>query len=62
MRFAIGATAFLAAAVVRADEESSSSSEVETSTSSAIAKPTFTVRVSLHIDDEALLTSAATAL
>ncbi|KAF2707802.1 calnexin-like protein [Pleomassaria siparia CBS 279.74] len=43
MRFAIGATAFLAAAVVRADEEASSSvPDVESSTSSALVKPTFT--------------------
>ncbi|PVI03728.1 calreticulin precursor [Periconia macrospinosa] len=40
MRFAIGATSLLAAAVVRADDASSSSSEVQSSTS--VAKPTFT--------------------
>lgn len=46
MRFAIGATALLAAAFVRADDEASSSSaaDVESSTSS-IAKPTFTVSI-----------------
>jgi calnexin len=42
MRFAIGATAVLAAAFVRADEEASSSSaDVESSTTSLV-KPTFT--------------------
>ena len=49
MRFAIGATALLAAAFVRADDEASSSSaaDAESSTSS-IAKPTFTVSIWLH--------------
>lgn len=42
MRFSIGATAILAAAVVRADEEASSSAS-ESSTSTSIVKPTFTV-------------------
>ncbi|KAF2118546.1 Calreticulin family-domain-containing protein [Lophiotrema nucula] len=41
MRFATGAVAVLAAAVVRADEESSSSVS-ESSTSTSIVKPTFT--------------------
>ncbi|KAF2874907.1 calnexin-like protein [Massariosphaeria phaeospora] len=41
MRFAIGATAFLAAAVVRADDEASSAVDAESSTVS-VAKPTFT--------------------
>lgn len=38
MRFAIGATAALAAAFVRADD-----TEAEPSSSTAVAKPTFTV-------------------
>jgi hypothetical protein len=41
MRFAIGATYALAAAVVRADE--ASAAEAESSTSTSVAKPTFTV-------------------
>lgn len=41
MRFAIGATVALAAAVVRADD--ASSAETETSSSTTVAKPTFTV-------------------
>jgi calnexin len=41
MRFAIGATVALAAAVVRADD--ASSSEAESSTLTSVAKPTFTV-------------------
>ena len=41
MRFAIGATVALAAAVVRADD--ASPSEVESSSSVSVAKPTFTV-------------------
>jgi hypothetical protein len=41
MRFAIGATYALAAAVVRADD--ASSAEAESSTSTSVAKPTFTV-------------------
>lgn len=41
MRFAIGATVALAAAVARADDASSSTAESSTSTS--VAKPTFTV-------------------
>jgi len=41
MRFAVGATAALAAAVVRADE--ASSADAESSTSTSVAKPTFTV-------------------
>lgn len=40
MRFAIGATVALAAAVVRAED--ASSPEVESSSSAAVAKPTFT--------------------
>jgi hypothetical protein len=42
MRFAIGATYALAAAVVRADD--ASAAEAESSTSTTVAKPTFTVR------------------
>jgi hypothetical protein len=42
MRFAIGATYALAAAVVRADD--ASAAEAESSTSTSVAKPTFTVR------------------
>jgi calnexin len=41
MRFAIGATYALAAAVVRADD--ASSAEAESSTSTSVSKPTFTV-------------------
>jgi calnexin len=41
MRFAIGATYALAAAVVRADD--ASAAEAESSTSTTVAKPTFTV-------------------
>jgi hypothetical protein len=43
MRFAIGATVALAAAVVRADD--ASSSEAAASPSVTVAKPTFTVRL-----------------
>jgi calnexin len=46
MRLAIGATVALAAAVVRADD--ASSSEAESSTSTSVAKPTFTVCLALH--------------
>ena len=42
MRFSIGATAALAAAVVRAEEPAA-----EASSSTSVAKPTFTVRDSL---------------
>ncbi|KAF2662756.1 calreticulin precursor [Lophiostoma macrostomum CBS 122681] len=42
MRFALGATALIAAAVVRADDAESSSSVAESSSSTSIAKPTFT--------------------
>lgn len=41
MRLAIGATYALAAAVVRADD--ASAAEAESSTSTTVAKPTFTV-------------------
>jgi hypothetical protein len=41
MRFAVGATYALAAAVVRADD--ASAAEAESSTSTSVAKPTFTV-------------------
>lgn len=41
MRFAIGATAALAA-IVRADD--ASSVEAESSTATSVSKPTFTVR------------------
>jgi calnexin len=45
MRFAIGATVALAAAVVRADDASSSAAESSSSTS--VAKPTFTVSTTI---------------
>jgi calnexin len=44
MRFSIGATAALAAAVVRAEEPAA-----EASSSTSVAKPTFTVRNSLNL-------------
>jgi hypothetical protein len=43
MRFAIGATVALAAAVVRADD--ASSAEAESSTPISVPKPTFTVSI-----------------
>jgi hypothetical protein len=50
MRFASAATALLAAAVVRAEDEASNSvPEVETSSSVSIAKPTFTVSISSYL-------------
>lgn len=53
MRFAIGATALLAAAFVRADDEASSSAaEAESSTS--IAKPTFTVSLIRYLSNASL--------
>ncbi|PSN59558.1 Calreticulin-domain-containing protein [Corynespora cassiicola Philippines] len=42
MRFAIGATAVLAAAFVRADEDAASSSADAESSTSSVSKPTFT--------------------
>lgn len=46
MRFAVGATFALAAAVVRADD--ASSAEAEASTSTSVAKPTFTVGAAMR--------------
>ncbi len=46
MRFAIGATVALAAAVVRADD--ASSAEADASSSASVPKPTFTVSFTLH--------------
>lgn len=57
MRFAIGATAALAAAYVRAED--ASSPDTESSPSPAVAKPTFTVCSNLGDMREAFANSPA---
>ena len=46
MRFAIGATVALAAAVVRADD--ASSADADASPAASVPKPTFTVSFDIH--------------